>query len=292
MLGSGANNAVDNNGGENCSNGNEYSQGRWPRQETLTLLEIRTRLHHKFQHPAAQKAPLWDEVSRIMAEEHGYQRSGKKCKEKLDNLYKYYKKTKASNQSNNHGKHYRFFKQLEALCGENNTANSLHITNKIPPSQPIQSLDSSTSSEEEEDEQIKRDEINAWSLKIKELVEKQMRRLMEAQESWMDKMVNSIERMEEERASRDEQWQKQKLERYEQEERSWAFERAWIEARDAALISALERFGCKCCDLKREESKKTRDDNEDDVVSSRIAGVWADNDEIRDLIRELKDISD
>lgn len=232
---------------------------------------------------------------RIMAEEYGYQRSGKKCKEKLDNLFKYYKKTKASNQSNNHGKHYRFFKQLEALYGENNTANcSLHITNKIPPSQPIQSLDDSSSSEEEEeDEQIKRDDINTWSSKIKELVEKQMRRLMEAQESWMDKMVNSIERMEEERASRDEEWQKQELERYEQEERSWAFERAWIEARDGALISALERFGnCKCCDLKREELMKTRDDNEDDVVSSRIAGVWADNDEISDLIRELKDISD
>lgn len=29
-----------------------------------------------------------------MAEEHGYRRSGKKCREKFENLYKYYKKTR------------------------------------------------------------------------------------------------------------------------------------------------------------------------------------------------------
>lgn len=37
--------------------------GRWPRQETLTLLEIRSRLDSKFKE-ANQKGPLWDEVSR------------------------------------------------------------------------------------------------------------------------------------------------------------------------------------------------------------------------------------
>lgn len=37
--------------------------GRWPRQETLTLLEIRSRLDPKFKE-ANQKGPLWDEVSR------------------------------------------------------------------------------------------------------------------------------------------------------------------------------------------------------------------------------------
>lgn len=37
--------------------------GRWPRQETLTLLEIRSRLDSRFKE-ANQKGPLWDEVSR------------------------------------------------------------------------------------------------------------------------------------------------------------------------------------------------------------------------------------
>lgn len=43
--------------------GADASTGRWPRQETLTLLEIRSRLDSKFKE-ANQKGPLWDEVSR------------------------------------------------------------------------------------------------------------------------------------------------------------------------------------------------------------------------------------
>lgn len=45
--------------------GNEGGNCRWPRQETLTLLEIRSRLDSKFRE-ANQKKPLWDEVSRYI----------------------------------------------------------------------------------------------------------------------------------------------------------------------------------------------------------------------------------
>jgi hypothetical protein len=45
--------------------GGDASTGRWPRQETLTLLEIRSRLDPKFKE-ANQKGPLWDEVSRYI----------------------------------------------------------------------------------------------------------------------------------------------------------------------------------------------------------------------------------
>jgi hypothetical protein len=45
---------IGNDGGNNS---------RWPRQETLTLLEIRSRLDSRFKE-ANQKGPLWDEVSR------------------------------------------------------------------------------------------------------------------------------------------------------------------------------------------------------------------------------------
>jgi hypothetical protein len=38
---------------------------RWPRQETLSLLEIRSRLDSKFRENN-QKAPLWNEISRYM----------------------------------------------------------------------------------------------------------------------------------------------------------------------------------------------------------------------------------
>lgn len=47
---------IGNDGGNNS---------RWPRQETLTLLEIRSRLDSRFKE-ANQKGPLWDEVSRYI----------------------------------------------------------------------------------------------------------------------------------------------------------------------------------------------------------------------------------
>lgn len=53
-------------GGGGWSLGNmEGGNSRWPRQETLTLLEIRSRLDSKFKE-ANQKGPLWDEVSRYI----------------------------------------------------------------------------------------------------------------------------------------------------------------------------------------------------------------------------------
>lgn len=116
-IGGGGGLEMEIGGGGSGGSGN----GRWPRQETLTLLEVRSRLDSKFKE-ANQKGPLWDEVSRIMSEEHGFQRSGKKCREKFENLYKYYKKTKEGKAGRQDGKHYRFFRQLEALYGETTTS--------------------------------------------------------------------------------------------------------------------------------------------------------------------------
>lgn len=52
---------INNNGSNDVGN----SGSRWPRQETLTLLEIRSRLDSKFKE-TNQKGPLWDEVSRLI----------------------------------------------------------------------------------------------------------------------------------------------------------------------------------------------------------------------------------
>ena len=51
--------------GGGCLGMMDGGTGRWPRQETLTLLEIRSRLDSKFKE-ANQKGPLWDEVSRYV----------------------------------------------------------------------------------------------------------------------------------------------------------------------------------------------------------------------------------
>ncbi|EHA8587410.1 trihelix transcription factor PTL [Cocos nucifera] len=256
------------------------TQPRWPRQETLTLLEVRARLDSRFRE-AAHKAPLWDEVSRIMAEEHGYQRSGRKCREKLENLYKYYKKTKEGKAGRQDGKHYRFFRQLEALYGGNNNAITnkplFHATNSSATQankDPLQAhrlyeslvLSNSTefgsaSTEEdgEEDQNIipafQSNELdmekgtrmlkrsgNSWQSKIKEFVDIQVRRFMEVQEAWLEKMLNTLEHMEQERISREEAWRKEEASLLNRERRLWASERAWIEARDSAIMEALEKI--------------------------------------------------
>ncbi|KAI5061838.1 hypothetical protein GOP47_0022377 [Adiantum capillus-veneris] len=88
---------------------------RWPRQETLALLKVRSEMDSSFR-DSSLKRPLWDEVSRKLAE-LGYQRSAKKCKEKFENVHKYYKRTKEGKAGRQDGKNYRFFSELEALYG-------------------------------------------------------------------------------------------------------------------------------------------------------------------------------
>ncbi|GMJ02398.1 hypothetical protein HRI_003909000 [Hibiscus trionum] len=121
----GASNMFDSNG----NNGNNYSGeddrgrvdegersfggNRWPKQETVALLKIRSDMDVTFRE-ASVKGPLWEEVSRKLAE-LGYHRSAKKCKEKFENVYKYHKRTKDGRSGKVDGKTYRFFEQLEAF---------------------------------------------------------------------------------------------------------------------------------------------------------------------------------
>lgn len=277
--------------------GGGSGSGRWPRQETLTLLEIRSRLDSKFKE-ANQKGPLWDEVSRIMSEEHGYQRSGKKCREKFENLYKYYKKTKEGKAGRQDGKHYRFFRQLEALYGDHITpistsdanlmGNNFHFHNpnntnvaqprnqesffQAPKHCDSHSLSLSNSSEFDtsssdgnETNKKKRTGRRNWKSKIRDFIDIQMRKLMEKQEEWLEKMMKTLERKEQERAMREEEWRKQERERVEREHKFWANERAWIEARDAALMEALNKMTGKE-DAKGEETH--RNENGSETISN------------------------
>ncbi|XP_031494413.1 trihelix transcription factor GTL1-like isoform X2 [Nymphaea colorata] len=104
---------------------------RWPRQETLALLKIRSEMDAAFR-DATLKGPLWEDVSRKLAE-LGYNRSSKKCKEKFENVHKYYKRTKEGRAGRQDGKNYRFFKQLEALHGSTSgTSNAISTSTTTP----------------------------------------------------------------------------------------------------------------------------------------------------------------
>ncbi|MTV28911.1 hypothetical protein FTX61_26600, partial [Nitriliruptoraceae bacterium ZYF776] len=115
--------------------GRNSGGNRWPRQETLALLQIRSDMDAAFR-DSSLKGPLWDEVSRKLAE-LGYHRSAKKCKEKFENVYKYHKRTKEGRTSKADGKTYRFFDQLQALEGSPATVGGHHqpppVVSKPPP---------------------------------------------------------------------------------------------------------------------------------------------------------------
>ncbi|KAL1549327.1 trihelix transcription factor PTL-like [Salvia divinorum] len=251
--------ATNNSATVHCFSGFESGvngAGRWPRQETLTLLEIRSRLDPKFKE-ANQKGPLWDEVSRIMTEEHGYQRSGKKCREKFENLYKYYKKTKEGKAGRQDGKHYRFFRQLEALYGSEANSSSASMSEAAHPnlltaagcsklSDTSLSLsnysDADTSSSDNSGEEGNMKKRGGWKIKIRDFIDAHMKTMMEKQEAWMEKMMRTMEEKERVRAMREEEWRRHDAERIEREHKFWASERAWIEGRDAALMDALHNL--------------------------------------------------
>ncbi|OAY59075.1 trihelix transcription factor GTL1 isoform X2 [Manihot esculenta] len=110
------------------------SSNRWPRQETLALLQIRSDMDAAFR-DATVKGPLWEDVSRKLAE-MGYKRSAKKCKEKFENVHKYYKRTKEGRAGRQDGKSYRFFSQLEALHNINSNTSTTSL-NLVSASQPV-----------------------------------------------------------------------------------------------------------------------------------------------------------
>ncbi|PKI55611.1 trihelix transcription factor GT-2-like [Punica granatum] len=128
MVGSSGENEAGQGSGEERGGGLFGSGNRWPRQETLALLKIRSDMDVAFRDSSA-KGPLWEEVSRKLAE-LGYHRSAKKCKEKFENVYKYHKRTREGRTGKQDGKTYRFFDQLEAFD------NHPQITS-APPSLPL-----------------------------------------------------------------------------------------------------------------------------------------------------------
>lgn len=238
-----------------------------------------------------------------MEEEYGYQRSGKKCKEKFENLYKYYKKTKEGKAGRQDGKHYRFFRQLEAICGEASTTSHAstnsethhhhhhhallnttitpttsspydseilhhhHPNLKCSKSLSLSNNNSSefetSSSENNNDEDLsaiaymmkqkgtdqKRESgtgrsrmRRSWRAKVEEIVDSHMRKIIETQDTWMEKMMRVVEQREQEIASKEEERKRNDFMRVAREVHElWAKERAWIEGRDAALMEAVKK---------------------------------------------------
>ncbi|KAJ3680118.1 hypothetical protein LUZ60_016396 [Juncus effusus] len=115
--------------------GGGATSNRWPREETLALLKIRSEMDAQFR-DASPKGPLWEEVTRKLAE-LGYKRSAKKCREKFENVHKYYKRTKDCRSGQKDGKMYRFFEQLETLRSATSAPNPTVISATSAPNPTV-----------------------------------------------------------------------------------------------------------------------------------------------------------
>ncbi|KAF0916145.1 hypothetical protein E2562_000744 [Oryza meyeriana var. granulata] len=293
--GSGSSLDHDGLGGEEGDRGGSSAGNRWPRQETLALLKIRSEMDAAFRE-AALKGPLWEEVSRKLAD-MGYRRSAKKCREKFENVDKYYKRTKDGRAGRGDGKTYRFFTELEALHGAAASARPQQPppvslapapAAVAPPVTPVGggsglsalrvhavpvvqqpaprttatpvvtstghamdaaacvmtmddvSFSSGSDTEETAEEGGKRKRRSSGG-KAMRMFEGLMRQVMERQEAMQQRLLEAIERRDQERMIREEAWRRQEVARLAREQDALAQERAIAASRDAAVISFIQR---------------------------------------------------
>ncbi|XWS44782.1 hypothetical protein CRYUN_Cryun15aG0077900 [Craigia yunnanensis] len=229
---------------------NEEIGNRWPRQETLALLKIRSEMDVAFR-DSGVKAPLWEEVSRKLAE-LGYNRSAKKCKEKFENIYKYHRRTKEGRSGRSDGKNYRFFEQLEALdhhfsllppaAGNINTliepsSDAVPCSIRNPALNFNETSTSTTSLSSKES-----DGTRKKKRKVTEFFERLMREVMEKQENLQKKFIEALEKSEQDRMAREEAWKMQELARIKRERELLVQERSIAAAKDAAVLAFLQKF--------------------------------------------------
>lgn len=252
---------------------------RWPRAETLALIQIRSDLDANFR-DSGVKGPLWEDVSRKLAE-MGYNRSGKKCKEKFENIHKYYKKSKDGRAGRQDGKSYRFFAQLDALFGgqqtstqvETDTAAAVLLIGNAPPlgisptdqdlnvsvqraSEVSTGVTVSKSSDDDYDgpgsglrdnqdkkKNRKRKQIESVKFGTPKLdfFETLMKNMIDKQEAMQMRFLEMIEKMEQDRQAKEDAWRRQEVARWQREHDLRAQENAIAAARDSALISFLQK---------------------------------------------------
>ncbi|OIT34412.1 PREDICTED: trihelix transcription factor GT-2-like [Nicotiana attenuata] len=240
----------------NISGGN-----RWPHDETLALLKIRSQMDLAFR-DSNLKGPLWDEISRNMGE-LGYNRNAKKCREKFENIYKYHKRTKDGRSGRQTGKNYRFFEQLELLDNQNNRMDTTtSISMPVPMPMPMTmikpatsgyqdfscqnqgfnpefmstSTSTTSSSGKESDGSVKK------KRKLAGYFERLMKQVLDKQEDLQNKFLEAIEKCERDRIAREEAWKMQEIARLKKEKEALANEIAISAAKDAAVIAFLQKI--------------------------------------------------
>ncbi|XP_047181192.1 trihelix transcription factor GTL1-like isoform X1 [Vigna umbellata] len=230
---------------------------RWPKEETMALLKIRSDMDVAFR-DTNPKAPLWDQVSKKLAE-LGYNRSSKKCKEKFENIYKYHRRTKEGRCGKSNGsKTYRFFEQLEALEGHHSlptpsvsapetatTTTTTHVPDNntnvdvildaVPCSVSAYVGEHSSSTTSCSGKGFRK-------RKLTQFLDGLMREVIEKQDMLQRKFVEVLEKCEKDRMAREEAWKKEELALIKKERELLAQERSIAAAKDEVVLAFLRKF--------------------------------------------------
>ncbi|KAF7834184.1 Trihelix transcription factor GT-2 [Senna tora] len=221
---------------------------RWPREETMALLKIRSEMDVAFR-DTTPKAPLWQQISRRLGE-LGYHRSAKKCKEKFENIYKYHRRTKDGRYGKPNSKTYRFFEQLEALQTPHPPHEQEQPTTLVQHAVPCSIRfptsadysDSTTSSNTKDSAEAATTTPKSDKRRLTQFFERLMKEVVEKQESLHRKFMEVLEKCEQDRIARDEAWKMQELARINRERELLAHERSVAAAKDAALLAILKKL--------------------------------------------------
>ncbi|KAD6119442.1 hypothetical protein E3N88_10713 [Mikania micrantha] len=259
---------------------------RWPRQETLALIRIRSEMDAAFR-DSNLKAPLWDEVSRKLSN-LGFHRSAKKCREKFENVYKYHRRTKEGRTSKP-DKIYRFSDELQALESNHRAAlpsppalavkpppvlvsnATIHVhppynrtgsdQNNVSPisvaapapvvnhkrSFPfLQSISGFSDSGSLSGNS--EDEPPLKKKKWEGFFEGLVKELIEKQEELQMKFVEIVDRRERDRLAKEEAWRAQEILKLNQEYDRLVAERSIVAAKDAAIVVILQKLAGKSFD--------------------------------------------
>lgn len=192
----------------------------------------------------------------------GYNRCAKKCKEKFENIYKYHRRTKDGRSGRCNGKNYRFFEQLEAIDSFHSPAphpslekvhnfvsdaaitsptNVIHdaipcsIHNPTSNSADNSTSSTSFSSRESEGGHKKKS-------KLTEFFGRLMKEVIDKQQLLQTNFIEMLEKLENDRAAREEAWKMQELARIQRERELLAQERSIAAAKDAAVLTFLKTF--------------------------------------------------
>ncbi|XP_043697910.1 trihelix transcription factor DF1-like [Telopea speciosissima] len=221
----------------------------WTEEEILALWRIRSSIQSGF------TDFIWEHISRNLAE-LGFKRSAEKCKEKYEEVSKYCNAT-TTTTTTSYSKNFRSFNELEALyegVNPNHSAEKEVVMSDEGVAK--MKLDSEENSGNEtlvnptvekecvtKNSRTKKRKRHHKLQMLKSFCEEIVNKIMVQQEELQNKLLQDMEKREEEKIAREEAWRKQEMARMDREIELKAHLQEIACDREATVIEILKNLG-------------------------------------------------